>query len=121
VAVFINLKVAFKSVDRERLMEALRNRGLRERLRERIGVIVREMKGRVRGEMGKVFSMARGVRQGYPLGLLFNLLVADLEEEMGKVRWGGMRLGEKKLYSLAYADDIVLVEEDEEGMKSMLK
>jgi len=124
VAVFVDLKAAFDSVVRERLMEALRNRGVRKRLRERIGEIMRETKGRVRvGEkLGEAFWMARGVRQGCPLSpLLFNLLIADLEEEMGKVRWGGVRLGERKLYSLAYADDIVLVAEDEGGMRSMLE
>jgi len=124
VAVFVDLKAAFDSVDREKLMEALRNRGVRKGLRERIGEIMRETKGRVRvgGELGKEFWMARGVRQGCPLSpLLFNLLIADLEEEMGKVRWEGVRLGGKTLYTLAYADDIVLVAEDEGEMRSMIE
>jgi len=123
VAVFVDLKAAFDSVDRERLIEALRTRGVRKGLRERIGEIMRETKGRVRvgGELGKEFWMARGVRQGCPLSLLFNLQKADWEEEMGKVRWEGVRLRGKKLYTLAYADDIVLVAENEGGMRSMLE
>jgi len=32
-----------------------------------------------------------------------------------------MRLGEKKLYSLAYVDNIMLMAEDEGGMRSMLE
>jgi len=45
--------------------------------------------------------------------LLFNLLITDLEEEMGKMWWGRMR--REEVYSLAYADDIVQVAEDKGG------
>ena len=51
---------------------------------------------------------------------LFKLLIADLEEEMRKGRWGRVKLGEEKIYTLAYADDVVLMAEDEEGMKGMM-
>lgn len=43
---------------------------------------------RVGGELGGSFLTARGVRQGCPLSpLLFNIVIANLEEEMGKVKW----------------------------------
>jgi len=63
------------------------------------------------------------VKQECPLSpLLYNLLIADLEEKMGKEWWGGVRLGEKKLYTLAYANDIVLMAKDEgKGMRSILE
>lgn len=35
---------------------------------------------------------------------------------MGKVKWTGIRLGERNVYTLAYADNIVLFSEDEERM-----
>jgi len=85
--------------------------------------MMRETRSRVKigEELGKGFWTARGVRQGCPLSpILFNLLVADLEEELGKVKWGGVKLGEGKIYSLAYADDIALLAEDEGGMKCMM-
>jgi len=60
---------------------------------------------RVGGEVGESFWTGRELRQGCPLSpILFNILIADLEEEMGRVRWGGVKLGGKKIYSLAYAD-----------------
>lgn len=40
--------------------------------------------------------------------------------ELKKGGWGGIRLGEEKIYTLAYADDVVLIAEDEGGMKSMM-
>jgi len=47
-------------------------------------------------------------------------MIADLEEMMGKVKWGGVKLGEKRIYTLAYADDIVLLAEEEDEMRSMI-
>lgn len=41
--------------------------------------------------------------------ILFNILIADLEERMGKVRRGGVRIGDERIYTLAYADDMVLL------------
>jgi len=32
----------------------------------------------------------------------------------------GIKVEKKRIYSLAYADDIVLLAEDEEGMRSMI-
>lgn len=60
--------------------------------------------------------------QGCPLNsLLFSLLVADLEEVMSRVKWGGVRVGGSRLYSLAYADDIVVLAGDEEQMRDMME
>lgn len=82
-----------------------------------------ETRVRVGREEGKSFWTARGgIRQGCPLSpILFNLLTADLEEEMGRVKWGGIRLGGERMYMLACADDLVLIAEDEEGMRIMIE
>lgn len=64
--------------------------------------------------------MARGVREGCPLSpLVFNILLADLEETMGRIRRGGIKVGKKKCFTLSYADDMVLMAEEEDEMKSM--
>lgn len=84
-AVFVDLKAAFDSVDKEILIRLMRERGIREGLVIKIEEVVREIKSRVRmGErIGEEFWTARSLRQGYPLSLmLFNILLADLEEEM---------------------------------------
>lgn len=51
---------------------------------------------------------------------LFNILTADLEEDLRKGGWGGVKLGENKVYSLTYADDVVILARDERSMKSMM-
>jgi len=124
VALFVDLKTAFNSVDREVLIEALRERGVSEGLVERIEEVLRETKSRVRvgKELEQSFWTARGVRQGCPLSpLLFIILLADLEEEMKKVKWGRIRLGGRRVYDLEYADDMVLLAEGEEEMRSMIE
>lgn len=73
------------------LVVTMRERGVREGLVGRTEEIMREIISRVRigGEMGKGFWTARGVRLG-----------------------GG------RVYTLAYADDLVLLAEGEEEIRS---
>ena len=59
---------------------------------------------------------------GMPINpLLFNIMLTDIEEEMGKVKRGGVKLRRHRIYSLAYADDMVLVAEEEEEMRGMIE
>ncbi|XP_067208444.1 golgin subfamily A member 6-like protein 25 [Linepithema humile] len=123
-ALFIDLKAAFDSVDRGVLVGAMRERGVREGLVGRVEEVLKETKSKVRvgGKVGENFWTARGVRQGCPLSpLLFNIMLADIEEEMGKVKRGGVKLRGNRIYSLAYADDMVLVAEEEEEMRGMME
>jgi len=127
VALFVDMKAAFDSVNRRILYKTMKERGIREGLIERVKEVFRETKSRVKigGELGESFfpreGTARGVRQRCPLSpMLFNIVIADLEEVMGRVKWGGIEVEKKRIYSLAYADDIVLLAEDEEGMRSMI-
>jgi len=100
VALFVDFKAAFDSVDRGVLVETMRERGVREGLVRRVEELLRETKCRVKGRRGgggEQFWTARGVRQGCPLSpLLFNILMADLEEKMGKVSWGELGWGGRR-------------------------
>lgn len=56
--------------------------------------VMRETRNRVRvgNREGEIFWTARGVRQECPLSLvLFNILLADMEEELAR---RGVKLGE---------------------------
>ncbi|KMQ90634.1 neurofilament medium polypeptide-like protein [Lasius niger] len=44
----------------------------------------------------------------------------DVEKVLRKGAWGGVKLGEEKVYCLAYADDMVLLAENKEGMVHIL-
>lgn len=92
------------SVDRGVLYEAMREKGIRKGLIERVKEVLSETRSMVRvgGMTERSFWTARGVRQGCLLSsVLFNIVIADLEEEMGRIKWGGIRIGERKIYMLA--------------------
>jgi len=94
------------------------------RLRERIMEIYEETGCRVRieGNCGKRFWTERGVRQGCPLSpMLFNIMIADSERELGEAGVGEIKLGGERLRVLGYADDIIILTEEEEGMRWLLK
>lgn len=38
----------------------------------------------------------------------------------GKRKMGGMKLGEGKVFTLSYADDIVIISEEEQDMRAMM-
>ncbi|XP_046145802.1 uncharacterized protein LOC123989168 [Osmia bicornis bicornis] len=123
LVLFVDMKAAFDSVDREVLARSMRKARVREGLVKRCVEVLRETKSKVRvGEKeGESFWTSKGVRQGCPLSpILFTLLLADMEEEMKKGRWGGVRLGGEKIYTLAYADDVAVMAEDEDGMKGLM-
>lgn len=77
---------------------------------------------RIKEKIVGSMELKKGVRQGCPLSpTLFNVSLADLEEEMKKVQEGGVVLGKKKIYSLSYADDVALISTSPEGLKEMIK
>lgn len=102
----------------------MRERGIKKGIIERMANLLRKTSSKVRVEedMGESFWTARGVRQGCRLSpVLFNLLIADMEKEMRKIKWGGVKLGEDRVNTLAYSDDMVLLAENKETMRSMIE
>lgn len=73
---FVDLKAAFDTVDKEVLTKKKREKGIREKLVERVEEVIRKTKNRV--GVGRIikeeFWMARRMRQECPLSsLLFNI------------------------------------------------
>ena len=124
MAMFVDLRAAFDSVDRRLLLRALEKRGVTKGLRERVEKVYRKTISRVKvgQETGEAFWTGKGVRQGCPLSPIpLNILTEDLEEELRKGRWGGVKIRKKRFCSLAYADDVVVLAEREEEMESMMR
>lgn len=121
---FMDLKSAFDKVDRKILWEVMERRGIRKVIVERVKEIYMSTKNVVRVDrrVSERFWTEKGLRQDCPLSpILFSLLIADIEEKMKKGQVGGVQVGRERIWSLAYADDLVIMARSEEGMKEMLK
>lgn len=67
------------------------------------------------------FKTRKGVMQGCVMSpLLFNLYIADLDKEMKNRNIGGVQIGNQRIWSLAYADDIVLLANNREAIQDMM-
>lgn len=112
VVLFVDLKTAFDSVDRGKLIEAMRERGVREGLVRRCEEVLRETISRVnvRDKEGDRFWTGREVTQGCPLSTsVFTLLMADIDEYLKKGSWGGLKVGGTHRRMYTYADDIAMI------------
>lgn len=123
-AFFADLKAAFDTIGREEIKRMMEKKGIKGRLVNRILEIYKETKSRIRigdVEVGE-FWTEEGIRQGCSLSpIVFNLCLADLNEELGKVLGAGIMMGQKRMCAITYADDIVLLATSEEVLKEMMK
>lgn len=46
--------------------------------------------------------------------------LTDVDDEMERGEWRGVGVGGKKIYTLAYADDTVVLTEEKKGMRGMM-
>jgi hypothetical protein len=123
-ALFIDFKAAFDKVDRVKMFECMRERGISEWLVRKVEEIYARTRNKVKvGEKeGEWFETTKGVRQGCPLSpLLFTIYVADVDEMLKKAQAGGVVVGREKVWSLAFADDMVIVAKSEREMKEMMR
>lgn len=84
-ACFADLKAAFDRIDRKILRERMEKIGISNKLKKRIMETYKETKNviKVGEKYTEGFWTRKGVRQGCPMSpTLFNIYVADLEEEM---------------------------------------
>lgn len=78
----------------------MEKRGVREGLIKRIKEIYTSTKNavRVNGKISGWFWTEKGIRQGCPLSpLLLALVIADIEEVLGKRQIGGIRIGKERI------------------------
>lgn len=122
-ALFIDLKATFDTVDINKLWNIMRSLGISKYLIERIKELYQETKARVRTqeEVSEEFWTEVGLRQGCLLSLsLFCIYIAGLKEELKRRNIGGVRIRKMRIWSLAYAGDIILLTGNREAMLDMI-
>ncbi|XP_043476186.1 uncharacterized protein LOC122507501 [Leptopilina heterotoma] len=120
---FIDLKKAYDTVDREKLWNIMKKVGISEYLIEKVKEIYYETKVRIKKKDGLTdeFWTSKGVRQGCVLSpILFCIYLTELEEEFKVRNIGGVKIGSLRIWTLAFADDIVLLAYGRDALLDMM-
>lgn len=111
---FVDFERAFDSLDRNMMWNVLASYGVPEKLLAIIQSMYRDATCRVahRGQLGREFNVASGVKQGCILSPLLFLLVLDwvmskVNNSPRGIAWQHLRM--TRLEDLAFADDICLL------------
>ena len=120
---FLDIEKAYDTVDRQRLWEILERIGLSEHIRKIIKSMYRNTEANYdwNGVEIKEVKSTRGLRQGCTLSpLLFTLVMEELTQRIRNKKNVGIKIGEERLNILLFADDVVLIAEDREGLQELL-
>ena len=121
--VFVDLKKAYDSVWREGLIHKLNKIGLEKKLVNIIADKYRETYTSIihKGLVLPKISTNKGVIQGDNLSpLLFNIYVNDLPRALEVGKTNPIRIMDRNLNSLMWADDIILMSETREGLQQCI-
>lgn len=121
-ALFVDLKGVFDKVDRVGLLELMESQGIDEEIIKRIKKIYEETIVTVRTAEGytDMFKTQKGVRQGCVMSLLlFNLYIADIDKWFKERNIGGVELGNERVWTMSYADDMVTLVKNRDAMLDM--
>lgn len=121
---FVDFKAAFDTVDRERMIEKLRNAGVMGRMLRMIARIYQKTMAKVRVGNGftREFETDIGVRQGCALSaIIFCIFIDDIDKEWEERKIGGVCIGGRRICALKYADDITVVSDDAGELRRMLR
>ena len=116
---FVDFKAAFDTVNRKKLFSRMRRITIPEYLVAAVEEIYRVTEYSIGGSS---FRTDMGLRQGCPLSpLLFAIYISDAEKVLRNWQSGGVLIGGERIFSLAYADDLVLMATTAGEMKDMVE
>lgn len=115
---FLDLRAAFDNVDRKRLFDKLR-----KVLSMYIVTAIEDIYELTPNRIGDMrFYTQKGLRQGCPLSpTLFSVYTADMETFLRRAQAGGVTIGRQRIHMLAYADDVLILAEDADQMKEVIR
>ena len=121
---FIDYAKAFDCVDQNKLWKILKEMGIPDHLTCLLRNLYAGQEATARTEYGTTdwFQIAKGVRQGCILSpCLFNFYAEYIMRNAGlEEAQAGIKIARRNVSNLRYADDITLMAESEEELKSLL-
>ncbi|KAL4123306.1 hypothetical protein QTP88_015504 [Uroleucon formosanum] len=119
---FVDFKKAYDSIHRESLLNIMKEFHFPQKLVNLVSISVMETSIRVKigNSITEPATVNSGLRQGDSLSpILFNVVLEKVIREMKIGPNNGIRLQNTSIGILAYADDIVLMEESQDSLKSL--
>ena len=121
-ATFIDLKKAFDFIDRDLLLYKLLIAKIDGKMYDSIKSIYASTTSyvRINGKLTEWFSCKMGIKQKDCISpTLFSLFINNIVHEINDLELG-VNLDDERVSLLLYADDIVILSNDENGMQTML-
>ena len=122
MAAFIDFRKAYDSVNRNKLFEKLRYNGIHGKMYNALKAIYDNVSCamRINGKLTDWFNVGCGLKQGCSLSnILFNMYIDDLIKNINALDIG-IDIGNEKVGILVYADDVVLLSENEQDLQTLL-
>jgi hypothetical protein len=121
VCAFVDYSKAFDSVEHPFLWVALKEQGMPLKLIRILKKIYENSRARIKMETySRWFKIERGIKQGDPFSpKAFN---AALERIFKKINWQnrGLKIDKTMICELRFADDVVLISDNEQNIASMM-
>ncbi|MFN9115920.1 MAG: RNA-directed DNA polymerase [Bacteroidota bacterium] len=119
---FVDIKKAYDSVWRKGLWWKVWEVGIRGRMWGILKTMYRRVMGKVRvgKELSASFELDVGLKQGCPLSpTLFSIFFDSISKEVEDLR-KGVYIGQRRICQLLYADDVVLIAENEKDLQTLV-
>ena len=120
---YVDFEKAFDSINRERIWEALRKRGVPQKIIRLLRELYREATCKVlhKGELSETINITNGVRQGCVLSpLLFIVALDEIMRETTQTARGIQWTPYRRLEDLDFADDVALLSHTHKDMQDKL-
>ena len=119
---FIDLEKTFDPVEWDTLFKLLKRININWKDRRLIAEIYKNQTCCININGAETEAIIRkGVRQGCPLSpYLFNLFIEEVIRSV-KEKTKGIKINGRKIQRIRFADDIVIIEDSEKGIKKMIQ
>lgn len=122
-AAFLDVSKAYDTTDRASLLVKLREYGINGKMWRMIAALYKqtEISLEMGGARSQVFEILQGVKQGCNLSpTLYSIFLNALSADLNRVKRGVKINRSETINHLLYADDLVLLAESEEDLRTLL-